>query len=165
MFLWCYALNEIMKIISTNKRAHFDYDIADTYHAGLVLFGHEVKSVKSGHVSLKGSFVVAKRGFNKLPELYLINAHISLYKYAGPMASYDPIRSRKLLLHKNEIKFLIGKISEQGLTLVPIKIYTERSLVKLEFGIGRGKKKHDKREDIKKRETDREISRAMKRRD
>ena len=154
-----------MPTIAVNKKAHFDYEILSKYEAGLMLLGHEVKSVKTGHLSLKGSYVTFKQSqkTNRLPEAYLINAHIPLYKHAGQMPSYDPDRSRKLLLKKSEIKYLMGKKKEQGLTLVPIKVYTKRGFLKLEFGLGKGKKKHDKREDIKKRELDRNISRVMKR--
>lgn len=153
-----------MSTLAINKRANFDYDILEKYDAGLVLFGHEVKSIKTGHISLKGGFVTIKNVKNKnLPELYLINAHIPLYKHAGKILNYDPYRSRKLLLKKREIKRLIGKKKEQGLTLVPIKIYTKHSFVKLEFGVGRGRKKIDKRELIKKRETERKIRTLTKR--
>jgi len=144
-----------MPTLATNKRANFDYDISDKYEAGLVLLGHEVKSIKTKHISLKGSYVTIKKNQKKIPELYLINAHIPLYKHAGAVKNYDPTRPRKLLLKKNEIKHLIGKKQEQGLTLVPIKIYTKRSFVKLEFGVGRGRKKYDKREQIKKKDLDR----------
>lgn len=146
-----------MTVLSFNKRANFDYEILETYEAGLVLLGHEVKSIKTGHVSLKGAFVVSKKGNKILPEFFLINAHIPLYSKASTVSGYDPYRSRKLLLKKREINFLLGKKQEQGLTLVPIKIYTKRSLIKLEFGLGKGKKKIDKRETIKKREVDRKI--------
>jgi len=154
-----------MPILAVNKRAHYDYEIRDKYEAGLVLLGHEVKSVKTGHISLKGSFVTARRvrGKNN-PELYLTNAHISLYKQAGPVKDYDPTRSRKLLLKKSEIKHLAGKKNEQGLTLVPLKIYTKRSLIKLEFGVGKGKKKFDKRETIKKRELEKRMQILKKQR-
>jgi len=147
-----------MPSLAFNKRANFDYDIQETYEAGLVLLGYEVKSIKTGHISLKGSYVTFRkvRGKN-LPEAYLINAHIPLYKFAGDRPGYDPLRSRKLLLKKKEIGYLMGKKDEQGLTLVPIKIYTKRSFIKLEFGIGKGRKKYDKREVIKKRELDREV--------
>ena len=146
-----------------NKRANFDYEIFETYEAGLVLLGHEVKSIKTGHLSLKGAFVTIKAAAKKLPEVYLINAYIPLYKHAGSIKNYDPYRSRKLLLKKNEIKYLIGKAKEQGLTLVPIKIYTKHSFVKLEFGIGKGRKKVDKREVIKKREVERSLRTLTKR--
>ena len=147
-----------MPTIAVNKRARYDYEILEKYEAGLILLGHEVKSVKSGHVSLKGGFVTIKsiKG-RQWPELYLTNAHISLYKRAGTVKDYEPTRPRQLLLKKSEIKHLIGKRQEKGLTLVPLKIYTKHSLIKLEFGIGRGKKKFDKREIIKKREIDRKI--------
>lgn len=152
-----------MPTIAVNKRANYDYDIREKYEAGLVLLGHEVKSVKTGHISLKGSFVAVKKtGGNGLPELYLVNAHIPLYNRSGTIKDYDPYRSRKLLLKKNEIKHLIGKKQEQGLTLVPIKIYTKRSFIKLEFGIGRGKKKYDKRDMIKKREVERRMRTLIK---
>jgi len=147
-----------MPVLAVNKRANFDYDIQETYEAGLVLLGHEVKSVKTGHVSLKGSFVTFKNARGKnLPEAILTNAHIPLYKHAGKIANYEPTRPRKLLLKKKEIRYLMGKKDEQGLTLVPIKIYTKRSFIKLEFGVGKGRKKFDKREVIKKRELDRQV--------
>jgi SsrA-binding protein len=146
-----------MPTLAYNKRAKFDYEILDKYEAGLVLLGHEVKSIKTGHISLKGAYVTAKTDKKGKTELYLTNAHIHLYKYAGTIKDYDPERPRKLLLKKREISRLIGKKKEQGLTLVPIKVYTKRSLIKLEFGIGRGKKKIDKRETIKKRELDRKV--------
>jgi len=151
-----------MSVLAINKRANYDYEITETYEAGMVLFGHEVKSVKTGHINLKGSFVTIKsRSDSGLPEFFLINAHIPLYSKAN-IKSYDPYRSRKLLLKKNEIKYLLGKKAEQGLTLVPIKIYTKHSLIKLEFGVGKGKKKYDKRDSIKKREIDRKIKTAFK---
>jgi len=147
-----------MPTLAFNKRANFDYEIKEKYEAGLVLLGHEVKSIKTGHINLKGSYVTFKKAKGRLlPELFLINVHIPLYKFAGSIKNYDPYRSRKLLLKKNEISHLIGKKQEQGLTLVPIKVYTKRGYVKLEFGIGRGKKKADKRETIKKRDIDRRI--------
>lgn len=146
-----------MSILATNKRAFFDYNISDTFEAGIVLYGHEVKSIKIGHISLKGSFVTTKRTDKPLPEFYLTNSLVPLYKHAGKVTNYEPTRPRKLLLHKTEMARLIGKKQVEGLTLVPIKIYTKRSLIKLEFGIGQGKKEYDKRETIKKRDADREI--------
>jgi SsrA-binding protein len=146
-----------MSILAVNKRAKHDYTILKTYEAGLVLLGHEVKSIKTGHISLKGSYVTIKQRENKLSEAYLLNAHIPLYKCASTVKDYDPYRSRKLLIKKKEINYLIGKKSEQGLAFIPLKIYTKHGLIKLEFGIGKGKKKYDKREDIKKREMDRKI--------
>jgi SsrA-binding protein len=146
-----------MRILAINKRANYDYKISDTYEAGIVLLGHEVKSVKSGHISLKESFVTI-RG----KELFLTNAHIHLYPNAGKIANYEPDRPRKLLLKKEEIRHLIGKIRIQGLTLVPIKLYTKKRYLKLEFGIGKGKKEYDKRHNIKKREEKRKMDRIIK---
>jgi len=147
-----------MKVLAINKRANFDYEILETYEAGLALFGQEVKSIKTGHISLKGAFVVMKSNPGKpLPELHLINAFVPLYKHASPNTNYDPYRSRKLLLKKSEIEHLVGKKQAEGLTLVPIKVYTKHSFLKLLFGVGKGKKKIDKREAIKKREMDRKI--------
>lgn len=146
-----------MSTLAFNKRANFDYEISDKYEAGLVLTGQEVKSVKMGHISLKESFVTVKG-----TELYLTNAHITPYKHAGELKNYDPTRPRKLLLKKSEIKHLTGKVRVQGLTLVPISVYTKKRLIKLEFGVGKGKKKHDKRETISKREVERNIRREMK---
>jgi len=151
-----------MKVLAYNKRANFDYEISEKIEAGLVLFGHEVKSIKTGHVSLKGSFVTVKQGDGKISEIILTNAHIPKYQQATKVNNYDPDRPRKLLLHKNEIKKLIGKRKEQGLTLIPIKIYTKRGLIKLEFGIGRGKKKYDKREDIKKKDIEKQKRSTLK---
>lgn len=160
-----------MTTLAYNKRANFDYQISDKYEAGLVLSGQEVKSVKMGHISLKESFVTIKGN-----ELYLTNAHITPYKHAGEIKNYDPTSPRKLLLKKSEIKHLTGKVRTQGLTLVPIRVYikkrpastrgdgssTRGGYIKLEFGVGKGKKKFDKREDIAKKEDERKIKRAMK---
>jgi SsrA-binding protein len=143
-----------------NKHATFDYEILEKYEAGLALLGHEVKSVKAGQISLKGAFVTVKSA--PQPELFLINANITKYKQAGPLLHHDPLRSRKLLMHKREIDSLIGKLQQKGLTLVPLRVYTKANRVKLEFGVGRGKKQYDKRESIKKRDSDREIRRILK---
>ncbi|MCG2701030.1 SsrA-binding protein SmpB, partial [Candidatus Parcubacteria bacterium] len=116
-----------MPTLAVNKRANYDYEIKDKFEAGIMLLGHEVKSVKTGHINLKGSYVTLKKTKKALPEIYLINAHIPLYKHAGTVKSYNPTRPRKLLVKKNEIKHLIGKKQEQGLTLVPLKMYTKRS--------------------------------------
>ncbi len=146
-----------MTTLAVNKRANLDYDISERFEAGLVLRGYEVKAVKTGHISLKGSFITVKQN-----ELYLTNANIPLYKHAGAIANYDPTAPRKLLLHKREIAYLIGKSRTEGLTLVPLRVYTKRSLLKLEFGVGKGRKKIDKREIIQKRESERRIQRALK---
>ena len=146
-----------MPTLATNKRAHFDYELLEEYEAGLVLSGAEVKSAKKGHLSLKGSFVTIHDG-----ELYLTNAHITPYAFANPLTPYDPTRSRKLLVKKSEIKSLIGKLHVKGLTLVPLRVYTKRRLIKLAFAVGRGKKAFDKRSDIAKKEDKRKIERALK---
>ncbi|MBI4215311.1 MAG: SsrA-binding protein SmpB [Parcubacteria group bacterium] len=146
-----------MPILAVNKKATFDYEILETYEAGIVLQGQEVKSAKLGQISLKGAFVTFKQG-----ELYLTNCHISQYQMAGKLAGYDPIRPRKLLVRKRELMSLIGKTQQKGLTLIPLKLYTKHSLIKLEFALAKGKKKIDKRETIKRRETDREIRRQFR---
>jgi SsrA-binding protein len=146
-----------MPQLAVNKRALFDYAILEKFEAGLVLLGHEVKSVRDKRLGLLGSYVTISRG-----EARLINSHLPLYAKAGPQPDYDPDRSRTLLLHKRELDRLAGKMEQKGLTLVPISVYTKGSQIKLEFGIGRGKKQYEKRESIKRREVDREIRRSMK---
>ncbi len=146
-----------MKTFALNKRAKYDYEILETFEAGLVLKGYEVKSIKTGHISLKGAYVIIKNN-----EAYLINSSVPPYQPKNISEDYDPNRTRKLLLHKKEIKSLLGKSKERGLTLVPIKMYTKKGKIKLELGIGKGRKKIDKREVIKKRETKREIERKLK---
>ena len=146
-----------MKTLAINKRATFDYTLLDKYEAGLVLSGHEVKSIKTGHLSLKGSFVTVHHG-----ELMLTNAFIPPYPFAGELPGYDPTRSRKLLLKKSEIRTLIGKVRVNGLTLVPLSVYTKKRLLKLAFAVGKGKKDFDKRSDIGKKEAKRRIDRELK---
>lgn len=143
-----------------NRRATFDYELLEKYEAGLVLQGQEVKSIKNGRVSLMGSFVVVRR--TPKSEAYLVNANIPPYQPKNASQNYEENRSRKLLLRKNEINTLVGKISQKGLTLVPIRVYLKRGFVKLEFALARGKKKFDKREVIKKRETVRELRRELR---
>lgn len=139
-----------MKTLAKNSKAVFDYDIKDTFEAGLVLAGNEVKSVKQGNVSLTGSYVkVGSKGAQ------LVNCHIGPYKYA-PSETYNPTRSRGLLLQKKEIKSLLG--SEKGMTIIPLEIFEAgKGLIKIRIGVGRARKKTDKREYIKKRDTKREI--------
>lgn len=142
-----------MKSLAFNKRAKFDYDIKDTFDAGLVLDGAEVKAVKEGNTSLAGSYVKVSA-----TSATLTGAHIGLYKYAV-QEGYDPTHDRKLLLKKSELEQMIGK--EKGLTVVPLEIYvTNRGLVKVKIGIGRGRKKEDKREYLKNRDTEREVRRS-----
>lgn len=144
------------KIIAKNKKAFFDYEITDTFEAGVILTGPEVKSVKAGNVSLKESYAVAKDS-----EIFLLNAHISPYAFASDI-EMDPTRSRKLLLKSKEIHSLTGKIKEKGLTLIPTKIYLKRGLVKVELGLGKGKKKYEKKEKIKARDIERDINRELR---
>lgn len=146
-----------MKPLATNKRARFDYTLHDMYIAGVVLSGQEVKSVKTGHMSLKGSFVTTKNS-----EIYLTNATIPPYIHAGEVPNYDPTRPRKLLLRKSEISHLIGKAKTEGMTLVPTKIFIKRGKVKVEFATATGKKKHDKRQAIGEREAKRKIARTLR---
>lgn len=146
-----------MRILAENRKAYFDYQILERFEAGLVLTGQEVKSIKLGRLGLKGSYVVL-RG----EEFYLIGAKLPPYQPKNAPPDYEPERSRKILLNKSEIKRLIGKTKEKGLTLIPLKVYTKKAKIKLEFGIARGRKKIDKRELIKKREAEREIERELK---
>ena len=143
--------------MAENKKAHYDYEILQEYEAGIVLTGQEVKSIRSGKISLKGSYVILKD-----EQAYLVGAKIPPYQPKNAPADYDPERFRKLLLNKSEIKQLIGKSKEKGLALIPLKIYTKHAKIKLAFGIGKGKKKTDKRENIKRREIQREIERELK---
>lgn len=140
-----------------NRRASFDYEILETFEAGIELRGFEVKAIKSGRVNLLGSFVIVRNN-----EAWLINASIPAYQAANTPKDYDPMRSRKLLLHKSQIKEMLGSTSRRGLTLVPLKMYNKNKLIKLLVGFARSKKKSDKREVIKKRETEREIERALR---
>lgn len=148
-----------MTTIATNKRARFDYDLKENFEAGLVLSGNEVKAIKTGRASLKGAFVTVKGS-----ELYLTNAFIPLYPLAhrDTKNNYQESGPRKLLLKKNEIRSLIGKFRAEGLTLVPIRLYTKGRLVKLEFAVGKGKKEYDKRQTLKKRDALRETRQALR---
>lgn len=152
-----------MSTLALNKRASFDYDILEKYEAGLVLLGHEVKSIRAGQINLSGSYISIRNNAKKRPQLYLVNASVALYKMAASIKDYNPLRDRQLLLRKKEINALIGKKQQAGLTLIPLKIYTNHSFVKLEFALAKGKKKFDKRETIKKREVERRILTLTKR--
>ncbi|MEK7075488.1 MAG: SsrA-binding protein SmpB [Patescibacteria group bacterium] len=145
-----------MKILVNNRKASFDYAISDEMVAGLVLSGSEVKSLKAGQASLKGAYISIRT--NPKPEAFLVKAHVTPYKYAGNAKNADPEKDRKLLLNKSEINSLIGK--EKGTTIIPLEIFVGRKgLVKIKIGIGKGKKKYDKRSSIKKREVERRIKR------
>jgi len=149
-----------MAVLAVNKQAAYDYEILSTLEAGIILSGAEVKSVKNGQVNLRGSYV-SRRYRDGRPEFYLLGAHIAHYQYAGH-GDYDPIRQRQLLLKKEELRYLTGKMQEKGLTLIPVKIYTKNGLVKVELALARGRKKYDKRESIKRRDIDRDIKRTLK---
>jgi len=144
------------KVIARNKKALHEYHVLETYEAGIALAGPEVKSVRAGKVSLAEAFARVDRG-----EAWLFDMHISPY---GPADRWnmDPVRPRKLLMHRREIRRLIGATQEQGLTLVPLDLYLRRGLVKVTIGLARGKKLHDKRETIKRRTAEREMQRAIK---
>ncbi len=146
-----------MKIFAENRKAYFNYQILEKFEAGLVLTGQEVKSIKSGRLGLKGAYVVLKN-----EEAFLIGANIPAYQPKNAPADYRPERTRKLLLSKREIKRLIGKAKEKGLTLLPLRVYNKKGRIKLEIGTARGMKKSDKRELLKKRETLREMERELK---
>ena len=146
-----------MATLSENKKAFFDHEITEKFAAGIVLTGQEVKSIKSGRVNLAGSYVISKGG-----EVFWVGANIPPYQPKNAPPDYNPERVRKLLLKKAEIKSLVGKGKEKGLTLLPLRVYTKGAKIKLEFGIAKGRKKSDKRELIKKRETQKDIERELK---
>jgi SsrA-binding protein len=142
--------------IAENRKAFHDYHILDTYEAGVALLGTEVKAIREGRVNLRDSYASVERG-----EVFLHNVNISPYSHRG-YAEHEPLRARKLLLHRNEILKLVGKTVEKGMTLVPLRLYFKNGRVKVALGLARGKKDYDKREAIKKRETDRETRAAIK---
>lgn len=147
---------EPTKLIANNKKARHDYFIEDSYEAGISLAGTEVKSLRMGKCSIKESFVRVENG-----EVYIYGMHIAPYE-KGNIFNKDPLRVRKLLLHKYEINKLAGKLKEKGLTLVPLQVYFKGSLVKVEIGLARGKKLYDKRQDIAKKDQRREAERDFK---
>ncbi|XOB40141.1 MAG: SsrA-binding protein SmpB [Candidatus Nealsonbacteria bacterium] len=146
-----------MKEITRNKKAYFNYEILKKFEAGISLIGQEVKSIKSGRINLKGTYVILKD-----QEVFLVGANIPPYQPKNAPPDYNPKRSRKLLLKKPEIKYLIGKTKQKGLTIVPLRVYTIKRKIKLEFALAKGKKQFDKREIIKKRETERDIRKIIK---
>lgn len=146
-----------MSKLATNKKAHFDYDILEIFEGGLKLTGPEVKAIKTGHLKLQGAFLHVQNN-----ELWLKNAFVAKYQPAGELSGYDPYQDRKVLVSKKEIKNFIGKNHSQGLTLVPLSVYTRGNLLKLEFALARGKKKYEKRETIKKRDIDRQLKERLK---
>jgi len=146
-----------MKVLATNRKARFEYEFLERFVAGLALTGSEVKSVREGRVNLQDGYVTFEGG-----EAFLVNVHISPYANAG-YAGHDPLRPRKLLLHKHEIKRLAGKVQEKGLTLIPLAIGLVGNWIKVELALARGKKVHDKRETLRRRDEEREIAKELKR--
>ncbi|WP_458411976.1 SsrA-binding protein SmpB [Schinkia sp. CFF1] len=146
------------KVVAQNKKAYHDYFIEDTYEAGIVLQGTEIKSIRAGRVNLKDSYARVEKG-----EVFLHNMHISPYEQ-GNRYNHDPLRTRKLLLHKKEISKLLGITKEQGYSLVPLKIYLKNGYAKVLIGLAKGKKNYDKREDLKQKEAKRDIERAFRER-
>lgn len=148
-----------MATFAENRKAYFNYEILEKFEAGLVLTGQEVKSIRQGRVQITGSYVMPRN-----EELWLMGATIPPYQPKNVPADYDPQRPRKLLLKKEEIKYLTGKSQQKGLTLVPLKVYTNKGRIKLEFGVARGRKKAGKKEVLKKRAVEREMQRELRER-
>ena len=146
------------KNVAENRKAFHDYHILETFEAGVALLGTEVKAIREGQVNLRDSFGRVEGG-----ELFVLNVHISPYSHRG-YADHEPLRRRKLLLHRQEIKKLIGKTTERGMTIVPLRMYFKNGRVKLAIGLAKGKKEYDRRETIKRREVDRETRAAVKER-
>lgn len=146
-----------MSTFIDNRKAHFNYEIVEKFEAGIELLGFEVKSIRAGQANLAGAFCIARGG-----EVFIIGMHITPYQAGNTPKDYDPDRNRKLLLNKKEIAQLADADKAKGLTLVPLSLYSKGRRIKVELGIARGKKLHDKRESIKKRDTDREIRRSLK---
>jgi len=145
-----------VKIIATNRKAYHNYTIEDKLEAGIMLLGSEIKSIRNGQINLKESYASFQGD-----ELWLLNSHISHYKPAN-RENHDPLRPRKLLLHRRELNKLMGKLQEKGLTLVPLKLYLKNGLAKVELGVGRGKRKYDKRQALKAKDDNRQIQRALR---
>jgi SsrA-binding protein len=145
------------KTVADNRKARHDYFIDESYEAGIVLTGSEIKSVRNGRVNLRGGYARVYNG-----EVYLYDVHISTYEQSGTHFNHEPTRPRKLLLHRKEISRIVGQVDRQGFTLVPLRIYFKGRRAKLELGLAKGKKFYDKREDIANREAKRDIERVMK---
>ncbi|MDP3727352.1 MAG: SsrA-binding protein SmpB [bacterium] len=146
-----------MAVLAINRRAEFDYEILETYEAGIALHGFEVKSLRAGRMQLAGAFVIIRGG-----EAWLVNASIPPYQNANTPTGYDPVRPRRLLLHRRELEELIGKSAQKGLTLAVLRVYTKGPRIKVGFGLARHRKKRDERERIREREDKRKIDRALK---
>jgi len=149
-----------MKVYSENKKAGFDYEMLEKFEAGIVLFGQEVKSIKTGHINLSGSYVSLNTG-----EPFLLGVKVPPYQPNNAGADYNTERQRKLLLNKKEIDYLIGKTKTKGFSLIPLKIYDNNGRIKLEFALAKGKRKYDKKEKIKGRDVEREVNRELRSRE
>ena len=146
-----------VKVVATNRKASYDYHLEDRYEAGLVLKGTEIKSIRAGRISLSDGYVQARDG-----ELWLLNVHIAPYEPAGKYYGHEPRRMRKLLLHRHEIDRIISGIEKRGYTIIPLRMFLRRGLAKVEIALARGKRQYDKRQAIAKRDSQREIERAVK---
>lgn len=151
---------EGIKVITRNRKASYDYHLEEKFQAGLVLMGAEIKSIRANRINLQDGYVEERGG-----ELWLLNVHISPYEQSGIYGAFEPTRARKLLLHKKEIAEIISRIRERGFTCIPTQVYLERGRAKVEIALAKGKKTYDKRQDIAKRDSDREIRQALKERD
>ena len=149
-------MEQTVKVIANNKKAYHDYFILDTYEAGIALHGTEVKSLRMGKCSIKEAFIRIENG-----EVFVYGMHISPYE-KGNIFNKDPLRVKKLLLHKSEINKMLGKVKEKGISVVPLKVYLKGSLMKMEIGLAKGKKLYDKRDDIAKKDQRREAERDFK---
>jgi SsrA-binding protein len=145
------------RVVATNRKAYHDYFIEETYEAGISLLGTEVKSLREGKVNLRDSYVIIRNN-----EAFLLNCHISPYSH-GNIQNHDPLRTRKLLLHKKEIKRLFGALTQKGFTIIPLKIYFKDGKAKVEIGLAKGKRKYEKREAMKEKDARREMERYLKR--
>ena len=144
-----------MKTIAVNRKARYEFDILENMEGGMVLTGTEIKSIRDGRVNIRDAFCRPDQG-----EMWLFNAHISAYA-SGNRANHDPIRPRKILLHRDQIDYLAGKVQEKGLTLIPLRLYIKRHKAKIDIGLAKGRKLYDKRAAIAKREADRQMQRAI----
>ncbi|OGF82912.1 SsrA-binding protein [Candidatus Giovannonibacteria bacterium RIFCSPLOWO2_01_FULL_44_16] len=146
-----------MASLAENRKARFDFEMLESYEAGIELLGLEVKSIKAHRMTLEGSYVFPRRG-----EFWLVGANVAPYQPNNTPKDYNPMRERKLLLSKKEISYLLGKVAQRGLTILPVRVYNKSSIIKLEIAVARRLKKHDKRERIKEREDARKIERTLK---
>jgi SsrA-binding protein len=149
--------SESIKIVADNRQARFLYEILETYEAGIELLGTEVKSIRAGRTNLRDGYGLLRNG-----EIWLLNAHISPHNTTAQYFNHEATRTRRLLMHKQEIRKLTGKVNQQGLTVVPLKMYFKRGKVKVTIALVKGKKLHDKRDDLKKKDDKRDMDRAMK---